>query len=138
MYSEFILAPVVCFAKLVQTNSRAVMVEQYAPYGLHSISAQTMQQGIKCANDFTFFLIDKIFIIFRGFFKNPLFGSFLISLMLNSLKGVFSKPSGKYIVSPNLCFLSYRPQIVATCLFFISFKCAKFQQDWTTLILDIL
>ena len=34
------------------------------------------------------------------------------------LKGVFSKPSGNYIVSPNLCFLSQRLQIVATCLFF--------------------
>ena len=33
------------------------------------------------------------------------------------LKGVFSKPSGNYIVGPNLCFLSQRPQILATCLF---------------------
>ena len=34
------------------------------------------------------------------------------------LKGVFSKPSGKYIVLPNLCLLSQRLQINAICLFF--------------------
>ena len=33
------------------------------------------------------------------------------------LKGVFSKPSEKHIVAPNLWFLSQRPQILATCLF---------------------
>ena len=32
-----------------------------------------------------------------------------------SLKGVFSKPSGNCIVSPNLCFFSWRPNILATC-----------------------
>ena len=31
---------------------------------------------------------------------------------------VFSKPFGNYIVSPNLCFLSQRPQILVACLFF--------------------
>ena len=34
------------------------------------------------------------------------------------MKGVFSKPSGKYNVVPNLCFLSWRLQILAPCLFF--------------------
>ena len=34
------------------------------------------------------------------------------------LKGLSSKPSGKCIVAPNLCFLSKRRQILATCLLF--------------------
>ena len=34
------------------------------------------------------------------------------------LKGLSFKPSGNYIVSPNLCFLSKRPQILAYCLLF--------------------
>ena len=33
-------------------------------------------------------------------------------------KGVFSKPSGKLILGPGFCFLSWRPQILAICLFF--------------------
>ena len=33
----------------------------------------------------------------------------------NLLIGFFSKPFGNYIVLPNLCFLSQRPQILATC-----------------------
>ena len=37
---------------------------------------------------------------------------------LHFLNGLFSRPSGKMIVAPNLCFLSYRLQILATCLFF--------------------
>ena len=37
---------------------------------------------------------------------------------LPEVKGVFSKHSGNHIVAPNLCFLSKRPQILATCLFF--------------------
>ena len=53
------------------------------------------------------------------------------------LKGLSSKPSGKMIVAPNLCFLNQRLLIVSTCLFFISFNCAKFHKYWTTLILDI-
>ena len=44
------------------------------------------------------------------------------------LKGVFSKPSGNHIVALNLCFLSYRLKIVATCSFIISINHAKFQQ----------
>ena len=54
------------------------------------------------------------------------------------LKGVSSKPSGNLIVAPILCFQSQRLQILATCLFFISFYWPKFQQHWKTLILDIL
>ena len=54
------------------------------------------------------------------------------------LKGVSYKPSGKRILGPDFCFSSKRPQLLATCLFFILLSCAKFQQDWTTLILDIL
>ena len=41
-----------------------------------------------------------------------------VQLMSKIVKGVFSKPSGNCIVASNLCFLSYRLQIVATCLFF--------------------
>ena len=41
-----------------------------------------------------------------------------ISKVNRGLKGVFSKPSGKHKVAPNLCLLSYRLQILATCLFF--------------------
>ena len=37
---------------------------------------------------------------------------------LSALKGVSSKPSGKYILGPDFCFLSQRPQILDTCLFF--------------------
>ena len=33
-------------------------------------------------------------------------------------KGLSSKPSGKCIVVPNFCFLSWRLQKLATCLFF--------------------
>ena len=36
----------------------------------------------------------------------------------NGAEGVFSKPSGNHIVAPFFCFLSYRLQILATCLFF--------------------
>ena len=39
-------------------------------------------------------------------------------ILVLTLKGVFSKPSGKCIVAPNLLFLSLRLQIVATYLFF--------------------
>ena len=46
-------------------------------------------------------------------------------------QGLFSKPSEKYIVSPNLCFLSYRPQILATCLFcWVVQSFSKIGQHW--------
>ena len=51
-----------------------------------------------------------------------------------ALKGVFSKPSGWQIDAPILCFF-FKFWLLAYVL--ISFNCAKFQQDWTTLILDI-
>ena len=41
-----------------------------------------------------------------------------LSVSSFGLKGVFSKPSGKCIVVPNFCFLSWRLQKLATCLFF--------------------
>jgi hypothetical protein len=41
----------------------------------------------------------------------------MLCLRHTNLKGVSSKPSGTPIVAPNLCFLSKRPQILATCLF---------------------
>ena len=50
-----------------------------------------------------------------------------VSILLETfLKGVFSKPSGNHIVSPNLCFLSQRPQILAACLFFHFAELCKF------------
>ena len=45
-----------------------------------------------------------------------------LGLISSSVKGVFSKPSGKCIVAPNLCLLSQRLQIVAVCLFLILVK----------------
>ena len=45
---------------------------------------------------------------------------------LEEFKGVYTKYSGKYILSPNLCFLSQRP-LLAYVLILLS--CAKFQQD---------
>ena len=40
----------------------------------------------------------------------------------------------RYIVSPNLCFLSQRPQVWLLAYFLILLSCVKFQQDWATLI----
>ena len=45
------------------------------------------------------------------------------------VKGLFSKPSGKYIVSPNLCFLRYRRQILATYLLIL--PCLQIQNTKT-------
>ena len=68
--------------------------------------------------------------LLKFFWKNP---ELEVHLELESFwsKGVFSKPSGNYIVSFDLKFwlLAY---------FLILLSCAKFQQDWTTFIFDIL
>ena len=49
-------------------------------------------------------------------------------------KGLFSKPSGDYIVAPNFCWFSYRLQILATCFFFFLLNCVKFDQDWILIL----
>ena len=54
------------------------------------------------------------------------------------LKGVFSIPSGKCIVVPNLCFWVRDFKFWLLAYFLIFFNYAKFQKDWTNLILDIL
>jgi hypothetical protein len=38
--------------------------------------------------------------------------------LLDFVKGVSSKPSGNYILGPDFCFSSKRPQILATFFFF--------------------
>ena len=54
-------------------------------------------------------------------------------------KGLSSKLSGNCIVAPNLWFFSYTDfKLWPLDYFLIFFNRAKFQQDWTTLILDIL
>ena len=42
----------------------------------------------------------------------------LVITLIQYEKGVFSKPSGKHIITQHLCYLSQRPQMLATCLFF--------------------
>jgi hypothetical protein len=46
-WDDKLLAPFICFAELIKTDSWAVWAEQHSPY-LHLISAQTSQEGIKC------------------------------------------------------------------------------------------
>ena len=53
---------------------------------------------------FTFFVVKKVK---TNFYKvNSVQEACTKCIVVHVLKGVFSKPSGKYIVSPNLCFLS--------------------------------
>ena len=55
------------------------------------------------------------------------------------LKGVFSKPSGNPIVALNLCFLELETLNFGYLLIFcFPLTVQKFQQDWTTVILDSL
>jgi hypothetical protein len=56
----------------------------------------------------------------------------------DSVKGLSSKPSIKLIVAPILCFQSHNIESsnFSYLLFKISLNCAKFQQDWKTLILN--
>ena len=51
---------------------------------------------------------------------------------------VFSKPSGKHILGPDFFFQVRDLKFWLHAYFLILLSCAKFQQDWTTLILDIL
>ena len=52
------------------------------------------------------------------------------------LKVVSSKRSGNHIVLPNICLLSLNYSYLF--IFLILLNCAKFEQDWTKLILVIL
>ena len=56
----------------------------------------------------------------------------------DDVKKVSSKPSRKLIVAPIFCFQSYdiESSSFSYWLFKISLNCAKFQQDWKTLILN--
>ena len=52
-------------------------------------------------------------------FKVNIIINFLSNVFLIIIiKGVFSKPSGKLILGPDFCLLSYLLQILATCLLF--------------------
>ena len=64
--------------------------------------------------------------------------SYIIALV-QGLKGVSSKPSGKYNLGPDFCFFWVRDlKFWLLAYFLILLSWAKYQQDWTTLILDIL
>ena len=58
-------------------------------------------------------------------------------LIRNDAKGVSSKPSGKHIVAIFFVFELEASNFSYVFAYFAIFlNCAKFQQDWTNLILD--